>query len=164
MRRLLAVAVTAIVFLPGTAGAAKCKTVHAYGKKVVLPDAYWDQVAICESSKDGYTADWQDGGKFAGGLGIFIGTWRSYGGYEFAKSPAKATKEEQIIVANRIAVFGYQTKNQFMNLDDKLANRPYYRPAAGYYGWGCIKKRKSLNPKKWEEKVRRQGCQRKSSK
>lgn len=163
MRRLV-VAVTAAIFLfPGIA-LADCQTVSEQSVKRVLPSAYWDQVAICESSKDGYNADWKDGGKFAGGLGIYIGTWRNYGGRQFANHPSKATRLQQIIIANRIAVYGYQTKNTYLTLDDRLNKRPYFRPPAGYFGWGCIKKRKSLDPKKWEKKVRSKKCQTKSSK
>lgn len=158
MRRLAALAIAAIVFIPGTANAAQCPKVRSQQSRIVLPNTYWEQVAICESSKDGYTADWQDGGKFAGGLGIYIGAWRNYGGHEFAPHPAKATKEQQIAVANRIAVFGYQTKNTYLTMQDKLANRPFFRPPAGYYGWGCIKKRESLNPKTWEKKARNKQC------
>lgn len=164
MKRLLAAAMAAILLYP-TAASAACRTVSEQGVKVtVLPDRYWDQVAICESSKDGHTADWRDGGRFAGGLGIYIGTWRNYGGYEFARHPSKATRIEQIEIANRIAVFGYQTKKTFLTLDDRLNNRPYFRPPAGYYGWGCIAKRKSLNPKTWAKKARSKKCQTKSSK
>lgn len=100
---------------------------------------YWERVAVCESSRDGTTARWNDGGKFSGGLGIFTGTWVSFGGRQFAQSAGKATKMEQIVVANRIAVVGWQTKNKFASLDDKLANRPYFQKAVGFNGWGCIK-------------------------
>lgn len=102
-------------------------------KKIPNP-AYWDRVARCETN-----SNWRDKGKFAGGLGIFIGTWQSFGGLEFAKSPQFATKTQQIVVANRIAVTGYQTKNKFMSLDDKQKNKPHFQYPVGYNGWGCIK-------------------------
>lgn len=162
MRRYAAVVAALIAFAP-TAASASCGKVSQQGMKTVLPDRYWDMVAICESSKDGYNADWRDGGKFAGGLGIYIGTWRNYGGLEFAKHPAKATRQEQITIANRIAVHGYQTKRTFMTLADRLNNRPYYRPPAGYNGWGCIRNRTSLNPRKWHQEARKAACQKKSS-
>jgi len=96
--------------------------------------AFWDELAQCETAQD-----WQDGGRWAGGLGIYIGTWRRFGGREFAKSPDGASREEQIVVANRIAVDGYQTKNTYLTLDDKLENKPHFQEAVGLGGWGCYK-------------------------
>lgn len=102
---------------------------------------YWKKVAQCETG-----GDWQNKGNFAGGLGIATTTWKGYGGYEFANHPSKATITEQIIVANRISTFGYQTKDEFKTLEDKQANKPFFRPAVGFYGWGCIKNNKYLHP------------------
>lgn len=158
MKRLCAAAIAIAVMIPSSVGASRCLNVRSQQVKIELPDAYWDMVAICESSKDGHTADWRDKGRFAGGLGIYVGAWRNFGGHEFAPHPSQATREQQIEVANRIAVWGYQTKNTFLTLKDKLANRPFFRPASGYYGWGCIRNRKSLNPRKWEKKVRSAEC------
>jgi hypothetical protein len=121
-----------------------------------MKDHYWDAVAVCETN-----SNWQDGGNWAGGLGIALSTWQGYGGYEFANTPAKATRQEQIIIANRISVFGHQTKKVFMTMEDRLDNKPFFRPPAGFFGWGCIKNRKSLNPLKWERK-REIKCQKKS--
>lgn len=103
---------------------------------------YWKKVAWCETH-----GDWKNGGYYSGGLGIAQSTWEGYGGLEFAKHPYEATQFEQIVVANRIAVLGYQTK-QYRTLDDKLNNKPFYRPAAGFSGWGCIKHNKYLKAKK----------------
>jgi hypothetical protein len=47
--------------------------------------------------------------------------------------------EEQIIVANRISTQGYQTKNEFLTLKDRQNNKPFFRPAVGFGGWGCKK-------------------------
>jgi hypothetical protein len=121
--------------------------VRASSAQRPMKDKYWDAVAVCETN-----SNWKDGGNFAGGLGIALSTWQGYGGYEFAKTPAKATREEQIFIANRVSVFGYQTKNVFMTMEDKLNNKPFFRPAAGFFGWGCIKNRTSLHPSKWERK------------
>lgn len=102
---------------------------------------YWDKVAQCETQQN-----WRDKGKWGGGLGMATTTWRNYGGYEFAKHPSEATKHEQILVANRVAVFGYQTKNTFLTLEDRQKNRPFFRPRAGFYGWGCIANNEYLKP------------------
>lgn len=141
MKRLTAAAIAAVFLFPGKASA--CVTSQG---QHVMPTSFWDQVAICESSKDGYTADWHDGGKYSGGLGIYIGTWIRYGGRDFAKHAGLATKEQQIIVANRISVLGYQRKNGTL------------KQPVGFNGWGCIRKRNSLNPSKWKKKAKEQPC------
>lgn len=58
----------------------------------------WERIAQCETG-----GNWRDGGRFGGGLGIYVGTWQAYGGTEFAPRPQDATKEQQIAVAERIA-------------------------------------------------------------
>lgn len=107
----------------------------------VPPMAYWEQVAVCESSKDGYNADWKDKGRWSGGLGIYIGTWVRWGGRHFAPTPWQATKHEQMVVANRIAVLGFH----FFT---------YSKQPVGFNGWGCIRNRSSLEPKKWIRKAK----------
>ena len=63
----------------------------------------WDDVAWCESG-----GNWSHGvvrnshGSFGGGLMIGLQWWRHWGGGEFASTPGGATKEQQIIVAERI--------------------------------------------------------------
>jgi hypothetical protein len=99
---------------------------------------FWEAVSWCETNHD-----WDDHGYFAGGLGIAQITWRNYGGWQFARTPMKATKEEQIIVANRISFLGFQTKNVYLTLEDRTNNRPFFRPAIGWHrsknwGRGCI--------------------------
>lgn len=96
-------------------------------------DTYWDRMAKCETG-----GNWKDKGKWSGGLGIYTQTWRGFGGTEFASKPEKATKEEQIIVANRISTQGYQTK-EYRTLEDKINNKPYFREPVGFGGWGCMK-------------------------
>lgn len=95
---------------------------------------YWHRMAQCETG-----GNWKDSGRWSGGLGIYAQTWINYGGREFASKPEKATVEEQIIIANRISTQGYQTKNEFLTLEDRQKNKPYFRPAVGFGGWGCKK-------------------------
>ena len=108
---------------------------------------FWDKLAQCETAQN-----WQNGGRWAGGLGIMtsstfpkraMGTWERFGGEQFASSPNKATKEEQIIVANRIAVEGY---SQLVHRDPDWARRQgvpatylWDQQAVGLGGWGCYK-------------------------
>ena len=90
---------------------------------------YWDKVAQCETA-----SNWKDRGKFAGGLGIYLQTWRGFGGQEFAPKQWLATRLEQITIANRIALHGW------------LAPNGYFQQPVGFNGWGCIKNNDYLEP------------------
>lgn len=61
----------------------------------------WDELAQCESGGRWDTVDSGPDG-YDGGLGIYRGTWRSFGGSEFASNAGLATREQQIIVGMRI--------------------------------------------------------------
>jgi uncharacterized protein YabE (DUF348 family) len=61
----------------------------------------WDQLAECESGGRWDTVDSGPDG-YDGGLGIYRGTWRGFGGTEFAPNAGLATREQQIIVGMRI--------------------------------------------------------------
>lgn len=64
-----------------------------------IPDAYWDRMAQCETA-----GDWSMvGSRYSGGLGFYNGTWDAFGGREFAARAGQATREQQIVVANRVA-------------------------------------------------------------
>lgn len=62
-------------------------------------DSVWDDLARCESG-----GNWaiNTGNGYYGGLQFSLGTWEQYGGAEFAAYPHQATREEQIIVAERL--------------------------------------------------------------
>ena len=62
-------------------------------------DSVWDDLARCESG-----GNWSinTGNGYYGGLQFNYGTWHDYGGGEFADYPHQATREEQIIVAERL--------------------------------------------------------------
>jgi hypothetical protein len=68
-------------------------------------DSVWDDLAQCESG-----GNWSinTGNGYYGGLQFNYGTWHDYGGGEFAAYPHQASREEQIVVAERLrAVRGY---------------------------------------------------------
>jgi peptidoglycan/LPS O-acetylase OafA/YrhL len=88
--------------------------------KPVAPDSYWRMMARCETG-----TNWQNGGRFSGGLGIYTGSWKAWGGLDFADVPADATPEQQITVANRISTQGWTRP-------DGSVQR-----AVGFSGWGC---------------------------
>ena len=87
--------------------------------KFQLGNKFVERLAWCETH-----ADWDNGGNWAGGLGIARSTWVAFGGRQFASTPDRATKEHQIIVANRIALWGHLHKDG-----------RYVYPV-GVYGWG----------------------------
>jgi len=87
------------------------------------PATYWQRMAKCESNNN-----WQNGGEYAGGLNIFVPSWKAWGGAQFAPTPDKATPEQQIAVANRIATDGWKKP-------DGTTQQPI-----GFAGWGCTGK------------------------
>ncbi|HEX2766504.1 MAG TPA: transglycosylase family protein [Candidatus Limnocylindria bacterium] len=62
-------------------------------------DGVWDALAQCESG-----GNWSinTGNGYYGGLQFSYGTWHDYGGGEFAEYPHQATREQQIVVAERL--------------------------------------------------------------
>lgn len=82
--------------LAGTVLAAPLATA---GQAQAAPDNVWDKVAQCESG-----GNWaiSTGNGFQGGLQFTSSTWRSFGGSQFASSANKATREQQIAVAEKV--------------------------------------------------------------
>lgn len=118
--------------------------VGATGIPKPMPEQYWDDVAHCETH-----GNWQDPGQNAGGIGMNVQAWINYGGRDFAPRPNLATKAEQLQIAYRITVTGYQTKHTYLTLDDRLNNRPFFRPPVGFTGFGCIRAHQYLRPHNW---------------
>jgi Transglycosylase-like domain len=74
-------------------------------------DSIWDAVAACETQ-----GNWgMRGSSYSGGLGFANAAWSAFGGHEFAPNAGQATREEQIVVAERI------------------------RARVGMRAWGCAK-------------------------
>lgn len=58
----------------------------------------WDRLAQCESG-----GNWSSNvGTFDGGLQFHPGTWRAYGGTQYAPSANQATRDQQIAIAERV--------------------------------------------------------------
>ena len=83
--------------LAGTAAAAALAGIIA-PQATAAPDSDWDKLAQCESG-----GNWaiNTGNGYYGGLQFSYGTWLAYGGGEFAPTANLATREQQIIVAER---------------------------------------------------------------
>jgi uncharacterized protein YabE (DUF348 family) len=86
--------------------------INGYGTKA---DWHWDALATCESGRKWATIDHTPDASdlFDGGLGIARSTWAAFGGREFAPNAGLATREEQIVIGQRI----YDTY--------------------GWWAWGC---------------------------
>ena len=58
----------------------------------------WDGIARCETN-----SNWSmHGSSYSGGLGFYNGTWSSFGGRQFAANAGDASREQQIVVAERV--------------------------------------------------------------
>ncbi|MGF6887379.1 hypothetical protein ABIA39_005888 [Nocardia sp. GAS34] len=90
-RTVAKVAVTSAIM--GGAGVALA------GHAAAAPDSDWDRLAQCESGGNWGT---NTGNGFHGGLQFSQGTWRSYGGGEYAAAPEHASREQQISVAEKV--------------------------------------------------------------
>lgn len=77
----------------GTAAALFAPTASA------APDSDWDRLAQCEAG-----GNWSinTGNGFSGGLQFTQQTWTGHGGGEFAPTAAQASREQQIVVAERV--------------------------------------------------------------
>jgi hypothetical protein len=63
------------------------------------PRGVWDDLAWCES---GGNWSYNGGSGYDGGLQFWPPTWEAYGGNEFADRAWQASREQQIIVAERV--------------------------------------------------------------
>ena len=80
------------------AAAAAALTGIAAPQATAAPDSDWDKLAQCESG-----GNWaiNTGNGYYGGLQFSYGTWLAYGGGEFAPTANLATREQQIVIAER---------------------------------------------------------------
>jgi hypothetical protein len=99
--------------------------IHLYmggtGKNIATIE-FWYELAWCETHRD-----WRHyGGVYNGGLGIYDGTWKHWGGTEFAPTARDASIAEQIVVANRISTQGWQPVGK------------KFREPVWFGGWGAL--------------------------
>lgn len=90
-RTVAKVAVTGAIM--GVGGVAFAGTASA------APDSDWDRLAQCEAG-----GNWgiNTGNGYHGGLQFSASTWNGFGGGEFAPTANQATREQQIVVAERV--------------------------------------------------------------
>jgi len=85
---------------------------HRAAAEKASRDSIWDRIAACETQ-----GNWaMRGPSYSGGVGFANNTWSSFGGNEFAPNAGQATREQQIIVAERV------------------------RARVGMGAWGCAKR------------------------
>jgi hypothetical protein len=83
----------------GVTGAGIALPLITAGGASAVSDSTWDKVAQCESG-----GDWavNTGNGFYGGLQFTQSTWAAYGGTAYADRPDRATKDQQIAVAEKV--------------------------------------------------------------
>ncbi|MFJ5229057.1 transglycosylase family protein [Kitasatospora sp. NPDC088391] len=79
--------------------AALALPVLAAGTAQAASVANWDRVAQCESG-----GNWSinTGNTYYGGLQFNLSTWRAYGGTQYAAYPHQATKQQQILIGEKV--------------------------------------------------------------
>ena len=92
------------------------------------PDSDWDRLAQCESGGNWHI---NTGNGYYGGLQFHAQTWTGFGGGEFAPTADKATREQQIYVAEK--VLAQQGWNAWPACSRKLGlnSAPTQRPYPG---------------------------------
>ena len=120
----MAIALITATFTASPASAAAQRDLHEKYNGV-LPDAYYDGLARCETG-----GNWKHSTRsYTGGLGIYRGTWQRWSDSSSAKGK---TPEQQVKVADAIAFKSH------INPDGTKVWR------VGPWGWGCLKGQKSL--------------------
>ncbi|MBL1107219.1 transglycosylase family protein [Streptomyces sp. 5-8] len=107
------------VALAGVTGAAVAAPLMAAGSASAATSAEWDTVAQCESG-----GNWaiNTGNGYYGGLQFSASTWAAYGGTQYAATADKATKGQQISVAEK--VLAAQGKGAWPVCGTGLSNTP----------------------------------------
>ncbi|MEU8828597.1 transglycosylase family protein [Streptomyces sp. NPDC048636] len=90
---------TRIAALAGLAGAAVAAPLIGATSASAATTAQWDKVAECEAG-----GNWSinTGNGYYGGLQFSSSTWAAYGGTSFAPTADKASKDQQIQVAEKV--------------------------------------------------------------
>ncbi|MER6531285.1 transglycosylase family protein [Streptomyces sp. NPDC001508] len=91
--------VTRVVALAGVTGAAVAAPLMAAGNASAASASEWDTVAQCESG-----GNWSinTGNGYYGGLQFSASTWAAYGGTQYAGTADRASKSQQIAIAEKV--------------------------------------------------------------
>ncbi|MFD9070241.1 transglycosylase family protein [Streptomyces lasiicapitis] len=90
---------TRVVTLAGVTGAAVAAPLMAAGSASAATGSEWDAVAQCESG-----GNWSinTGNGYYGGVQFSASTWAAYGGTKYAATADKASKAQQIEIAEKV--------------------------------------------------------------
>ncbi|MFH9398841.1 transglycosylase family protein [Streptomyces sp. NPDC017638] len=108
------------ITLAGVTGAAVAAPLMAAGNASAATASQWDAVAQCESG-----GNWSinTGNGYYGGLQFSASTWAAYGGTQYASTADKASKGQQISVAEK--VLAAQGKGAWPVCGTGLSGSPY---------------------------------------
>ncbi|MEV8534376.1 transglycosylase family protein [Streptomyces sp. NPDC051211] len=111
---------TRVVALAGVVGAAAAAPLMAAGTANAATASQWDAVAQCESG-----GNWSinTGNGYYGGLQFSASTWAAYGGKAYASTANKASKAQQIAIAEK--VLKGQGKGAWPHCGKGLTNAAY---------------------------------------
>ncbi|WP_067703684.1 resuscitation-promoting factor Rpf1 domain-containing protein [Nocardia jejuensis] len=106
------------------------------GNASAAPDSDWDRLAQCEAG-----GNWgiNTGNGFQGGLQFSPGTWTAHGGGEFASTANHATREQQIVVAEKVLASqgwgAWPSCSSSLGLNSAATQRSAPAPAAETPRW-----------------------------
>ncbi|MGW3266848.1 transglycosylase family protein [Streptomyces sp. NPDC001056] len=108
------------VTLAGVTGVAVAAPLMAAGNASAATASQWDAVAQCEAG-----GNWaiNTGNGYYGGLQFSASTWAAYGGTAYASTADKATKSQQITIAEK--VLAAQGKGAWPVCGTGLTSTPY---------------------------------------
>ncbi|MGW1895174.1 transglycosylase family protein [Streptomyces sp. NPDC002004] len=85
--------------LVGAALLAPLGVLAATGSAQAADGAVWDRIARCESGGNWHI---NTGNGYYGGLQFSAGTWRAYGGAQYASTADRASRTQQIAIASQV--------------------------------------------------------------
>ncbi|MEV6180733.1 transglycosylase family protein [Streptomyces sp. NPDC052016] len=120
---------TRAIAVAGVATAAVAAPLMTAGSASAATAAEWDTVAQCESG-----GNWSinTGNGYYGGLQFSASTWAAYGGTQYASTADKATKSQQIEIAEK--VLAGQGKGAWPVCGKGLSNAAYTGGSSGDSG------------------------------
>ncbi|MET8447824.1 transglycosylase family protein [Streptomyces sp. NPDC005209] len=116
---------TRAIAIAGVTGAAIAAPLVASGSASAATASEWDKVAQCEAG-----GNWSinTGNGYYGGLQFSASTWAAYGGTKYAATADKASKAQQIEIAEK--VLAAQGKGAWPVCGTGLSSTPYGGSAA----------------------------------
>ncbi|WP_031481385.1 transglycosylase family protein [Streptomyces bicolor] len=152
-------AARAIAVVGVTGAAAVAAPLMAAGSASAATASEWDAVAQCESG-----GNWSinTGNGYYGGLQFSASTWAAYGGTAYAATADKATKAQQIQIAEK--VLAGQGKGAWPHCGTGLSSAAYTGSAAGGSSQSSESTTRSTEEQSASRSAERPAAEKKSSK